>query len=78
MQRRLLACPKCGGTYFNVHLVTVDKFFYPISSKPLVFIMHECATCGWKSHPDNESELKQMLIEILKGRVPEGFVFANE
>jgi predicted nucleic-acid-binding Zn-ribbon protein len=77
MEVRLLACPKCGGTLFEVYHATIKNFFYDKSS--LEFELHRCKNCGWETHPRDERQIRFLLTNILSGRrLKEGFVFAYE
>jgi predicted nucleic-acid-binding Zn-ribbon protein len=77
MEISLLACPKCGGTLFEVYHVTIENFFFDKS--PLTFELHRCKNCGWETHPRDEKQIRQLLLNTLQGIKPkEGFIFAYE
>jgi predicted nucleic-acid-binding Zn-ribbon protein len=75
MEVRLLACPKCKGTAFEVYWVTVKDFYH--NGKPLYFYAYKCVKCGWETHPRDEQQLRKLLISILYGEAREGFIFAE-
>jgi hypothetical protein len=74
MERRLLACPRCGSKQFQVYLATCKGFFG--QDRHLNFELHKCCGCGWESHPSSEEQIRHLLLSILRGEFPEGFVFA--
>jgi hypothetical protein len=75
---RLLACPKCKGTAFEIYHVAVEDFFLPISKGSLDFELFKCKTCGWESHPRDKGKLRQLVINMLRGFSPEGLIYAPE
>jgi rubredoxin len=76
MKIRLLACPECGGTLFEVYHATFEEFF---DKHPLTVLIHRCKGCGWESHPKDEKQLRQLLIDMLHGgTMRKSFVYANE
>jgi predicted nucleic-acid-binding Zn-ribbon protein len=73
---RKLACPKCGGTLFELYYVQVEKFFP--SGNPLTFLMQRCVNCGWETHPRNVEDLRKFLDAVLRGEKVERFIFVDE
>jgi predicted nucleic-acid-binding Zn-ribbon protein len=74
MELKLLCCPKCGGTVFEVYLASVELIV--VSSS---FLLHKCRKCGWESHPRDEGQIRQTIVNMLRGEMPkEGFKIAQK
>jgi len=63
------ACPNCGNTTFKAYVVIAKDFFKirfnPNSSNDLIFQLHVCSKCGWKSHLTDEEGIKKTISVAL-------------
>jgi predicted nucleic-acid-binding Zn-ribbon protein len=82
MELRKLACPRCRGTMFEIYLVKAEPFYFEktiLNVGEVSFLKYRCLNCGWESPPKDEEELKQLIMDMLKGKpFREGLIFADE
>jgi hypothetical protein len=59
---------------FEVYLASVELTV--VSSN---FLLHKCRKCGWGSHPGDEGQIRQTIVNMLRGEMPEeGFKIAQK
>lgn len=82
MERTKLACPKCGGTTFEVYHTGIENFHPPElgGSTTLFFALEKCIQCGWESNTTDRDEAKRRIGVLLLGEKPDWdhFVRAHE